>query len=62
MGNAKVDNDDSLATDWTGNSNKKAYTSTLPGKKVELSEKKVWLQIELQKMLAAAAVDDIDIN
>jgi len=40
---------------------KKIYTSTLPGKKVKVSEYKTWLQNELQKISGAAADDEIEI-
>lgn len=41
---------------------KKTFTATLPGKKVKVSEYKIWLQNELQKISGAAADDEIEIN
>ena len=40
----------------------KTYSATLPGKKVKVSEYKIWLQNELQKISGAAADDEIEIN
>lgn len=40
---------------------KKTYTSTLPGRKVKVSEYKTWLQNELQKISGASADDEIEI-
>lgn len=41
---------------------KKTFSSTLPGKKVKVSEYRIWLQNELQKISGAAADDEIEIN
>ena len=41
---------------------KKTFSATLPGKKVKVSEYKIWLQNELQKISGAAADDEIEIN
>lgn len=41
---------------------KKIFSSILPGKKVKVSEYKIWLQNELQKISGAAADDEIEIN
>lgn len=41
---------------------KKTFSATLPGKKVKVSEFKIWLQNELQKISGAAADDEIEIN
>lgn len=41
---------------------KKTYTSTLPGKKMNVSEYKAWLQQELQKLASASDNDEIEIN
>jgi len=41
---------------------KKTYSATLPGKKVKVSDYKIWLQNELQKISGAAADDEIEIN
>lgn len=40
----------------------KIFSATLPGKKVKVSEYKIWLQNELQKISGAAADDEIEIN
>jgi hypothetical protein len=34
----------------------------LPGKKIKVSEYRMWLQNELQKISGAAANDEIEIN
>ena len=41
---------------------KKTYSSTLPGRKLKVSEYKIWLQNELQKISGAAENDEIEIN
>jgi hypothetical protein len=41
---------------------KKTFSSTLPGKKVKVTEYKIWLQNELQKISGAAADDEIEIK
>lgn len=41
---------------------KKTYNSTLPGKKVTVSEYKAWLQQELQKLAGAADNDEVSIE
>ena len=41
---------------------KKTYSATLPGKKVKVSEYKIWLQQELQKLAGASDNDEIEIN
>jgi len=41
---------------------KKTFSATLPGKKVKVSEYRMWLQNELQKISGAAADDEIEIN
>lgn len=41
---------------------KKTFSATLPGKKVKVSEYKIWLQNELHKVSGAAADDEIEIN
>jgi hypothetical protein len=41
---------------------KKTFSATIPGKKVKVSEYKIWLQNELQKVSGAAADDEIEIN
>jgi hypothetical protein len=41
---------------------KKTYSATVPGKKVKVSEYRIWLQNELQKISGAAADDEIEIN
>ncbi|MBC7388090.1 MAG: hypothetical protein H7329_02660, partial [Opitutaceae bacterium] len=41
---------------------KKTFSATLPGKKVKVSEYKIWLQNELQKISGAEADDEIEIN
>lgn len=46
----------------TAAATRKTYSATLPGKKVKVSEYKVWLQQELQKLAGAADNDDIEIN
>lgn len=38
------------------------FSATLPGKKVKVSDYKIWLQNELQKISGAAADDEIEIN
>lgn len=41
---------------------KKTYSATLPGKTVKVSDYRIWLQNELQKISGAAADDEIEIN
>ncbi|CAN5665845.1 hypothetical protein BH10BAC2_BH10BAC2_02240 [soil metagenome] len=41
---------------------KKTYSATLPGKKIKVSDYKIWLQNEMQKISGAAADDEIEIN
>ena len=41
---------------------KKTFLATLPGKKVKVSEYRIWLQNELQKISGASADDEIEIN
>jgi len=41
---------------------KNTFSTTLPGKKVKVSEYKIWLQNELQKISGAAVDDEIEIN
>ena len=41
---------------------KKTFSATLPGKKVKVSEYRMWLQNELQKISGAAADDEIEIT
>lgn len=40
----------------------KTYSATMPGKKLKVSEYKVWLQQELQKLAGASDNDEIEIN
>jgi hypothetical protein len=41
---------------------KKTFSATVPGKKVKVSEYRIWLQNELQKISGAAADDEIEIK
>ena len=40
----------------------KTYSATIPGKKLKVTEYKVWLQQELQKLAGASDNDEIEIN